>query len=107
MIFILFVKYWYPRAPKSAGNTLSKAGLIIGCWNIGVSGINRRTPKNITSIVTRDEVATDSVEIISFSVLPTFVPAISLELNAQGSCRFVMFPVKNVKYDAPEPSNGT
>ena len=44
---------------------------------------------NITSIVTREEVATESVDIISFSLLPTSASAISLAFAAQGSFRFV------------------
>ena len=93
--FRLFLKYWYPRAPKSAGSTLSNAGRRTGLSRTGVKGIRRRTPMNITSIVTREEVATESVDIISFSLLPTSASAISLAFAAQGSFRFVMFPVMN------------
>ena len=80
VIFQLFVKYWAARAPKSAGNRLSKAGFNVGFCRIGVRGINNKTPMKMTSIVTREETATLSVVMIPSSAVPASVPAISLAL---------------------------
>ena len=59
------------------------------------NGTNKITPTTITKVVTIALTATDNVEIISFSGVPTSVCAISLAFIAQGIFIFVRLPVKN------------
>lgn len=105
--FQLFTKYCTPKAPNSAGSIFSKAGCNTGFSKIGVRGIKASTPMNMTSIVTRDDVAIDSVATILFSFVPASVLAISFALMAQGNFIFVIFPVIKARYDPPAPRIGT
>ena len=57
-------------------------------------------------MVTRDDVAMDSVEIISFSVVPAFVPTMSRAFMAQGIFMLIRFPVIKARYPPPAPSIG-
>ena len=58
-----------------------------------INGTNKITPTTMTNVVTMALVAVLSVEIISFSGVPTSVPAISFAFIATGIFMLVTFPV--------------
>ncbi len=66
----------------------------------------KRTPTAKTRIVTRDEVAMEIVEMISFSGVPVFAPTMSRALTAHGIFILIRLPVINARYPPPEPSIG-
>ena len=70
-----------------------KAGCKIGDSRTGRRGIMHSTPMAITTVVTREETATERVDTISFSVVPTLVPTISRAFMAQGIFILIIFPV--------------
>ena len=95
--FFPFRKYWYAIAPKSAGTTLLNAGCNASASKNGRSGVSMRTPSAITMVVTKEEVAMESVDTISFSGVPASVPTISLALRAQGIFILIKLPVMKPK----------
>ena len=80
-------------APKSAGTTFAKAGASTGLCSTGWSGIISITPTASTTIVTSEEVAIESVEMISFSAVPDFAPTMSRAVIAQGIFMLMRLPV--------------
>ena len=77
--------------------TLLKAGARAGFSSTGRRGTRHSTPTASTSVVTRLLVATDRVETMSFSGVPTWVPQISRAFTAQGSLRLTALPVMKVR----------
>ena len=71
-IFQFLLTYTTASPPNSAGNILSKAGLRVGEFRIGVSGTSRATPTAMITVVTIEDVATAIVEITSPSSVPGF-----------------------------------
>ena len=59
------------------------------------------------SVVTSELVAIAIVETASPCSLEASTCASSIALSAQGTLRFVRFPVTNPRYDPPVPSIGT
>ena len=57
-------------------------------------------------MVTNDEVAMDSVEMISFSGVPVLAPTMSRALTAQGIFILMRLPVMKARYPPPAPSMG-
>ena len=84
-------------APKRAGTTLSKAGCRAGDWSTGCSGMSSSTPRASTRMVTREEVAMERVEMISFSAVPDLAPTMSLAFTAQGIFMLIRFPVMKAR----------
>ena len=93
-------------APNSAGTTFSKAGCNTSLCSTGCSGTINNTPNARTRIVTREDVAMEIVEMISFSGVPVFAPTMSLALTAQGIFILIRLPVINARYPPPAPSIG-
>ena len=56
--------------------------------------------------MTKDEVAMERVEMISFSRVPVFAPTVSRALTAQGIFILIRLPVIKARYPPPEPSMG-
>ena len=90
-------KYLKAIAPKSAGTTLLYAGCRAGASSTGRRGIISSTPTAITSVVTSEDAAMDSVETISFSVVPASVPTMSRALSAQGIFMLIRLPVMKAR----------
>ncbi len=65
--FLPLRKYFSPSAPKRAGTTCSNAGVRVGLSKMGCRGCISNTPTASTATVTKELVATERVEIISFS----------------------------------------
>ena len=82
------------------------AGCSTGLCRIGVSGASSSTPRISTVQVTREDTATEMVEMISFSLVPYLVPTMSRAVMQQGIFKLVRLPVIKARYVAPVPSMG-
>ena len=95
----------YAMAPNSAGTTFSKAGCNTSLCSTGCSGTINNTPSARTRIVTREDVAMEIVEMISFSGFLFRSYHVSA-LTAQGIFILIRLPVINARYPPPAPSIG-
>ena len=68
-----------------------------GDCKTGCSGTSASTPSARMTIVTRDDVAIESVETISFSGVPVLTPARSRAFTAQGIFMLMRLPVMNAR----------
>ena len=62
-----------------------------------LAGVRTGTPSARMTIVTRDDVAIESVETISFSGVPVLTPARSRAFTAQGIFMLMRLPVMNAR----------
>jgi len=94
-------------APNKDGSIFAKAGAKTGASSSGRIQKRSNTPIAMTTVVTIELTAIAIVETSSPSSVPASAFTIDMAFIAQGTLRFVKFPVTKPLYEPPTPSIGT
>ena len=76
---------------------MANAGWSTGLCSTGCNGTSSATPSASTTMVTSEDVAIESVEMISFSAVPVLVPTMSRALTAHGIFILMRLPVMKAR----------